>query len=71
MLNGATNMQTKSNNIHAPLYYETHKDKACDMIAEQLSNDWSISEIVKFFLLIGYDPFFVRAIINPLVIKQG
>ena len=64
-------MQTKSNDIHAPLYYETHKDKACMIIAEQLSNDWSIKDIVEFFLLIGYDYFFVRAIINPLVIKSG
>ena len=64
-------MQTKSNNIHAPLYYETHKDKACILIADQLANEWHLIDILQYWEMLGYDTLFVRLLMNPLIVKGG
>ena len=66
-----TNMPTKSKNLHTPKYYELHRDEACILIADQLSNGWKISDVTKYFILLGYDYLFVRQLVNPLLVQRG
>ena len=57
--------------LHTPKYYELHRDKACILIADQLSNGWKLSDVFEHFMLLGYDHLFVRQIVNPLLVQRG
>lgn len=50
-------------------FYEAHTDKAKALVAQQILEGWTFEECRQYFFALGYDYFFVQAIVNPLFIN--
>lgn len=51
------------------LFYEEHKDKARDLIADMIKYNWTHGQVKEYFYALDYNIFFIQSVVNPFFIN--
>ena len=51
-------------------FYEQHRDKAQDLVRQQLADGWQPNDIRLYWRALDYDLFFERSVIEPILKQQ-